>query len=62
VNNILRRNLELRQKQKEEESGKNYNEELHNLYCSHKVIKVNKNKEDDIDRVCSTHGRDEKCI
>jgi len=54
--------LELRQKQKEEESGKNYNEELHNLYCSHKVIKVNKNKEDDIDRVCSTHGRDEKCI
>jgi hypothetical protein len=36
-----------------------HNEELHNLYLSSNVIRVNQIKRDEMDGACSTHGIDE---
>jgi hypothetical protein len=38
-----------------------HNEELHNLYASSSNFS-DQIKEDEMDRVCSMHGNDEKCI
>jgi len=41
------------------ESGKDYSEELHNLYASSRLFKP---KKDEMVGVCNTHKRDEKCV
>jgi hypothetical protein len=33
-----------------------HNEKLHNLYASPKITRINKPKEDEIGRACSTNG------
>jgi hypothetical protein len=38
-----------------------HNEELHNLYL-HRILLGDQVKEDEMDRVCDTHGQDIKCI
>jgi hypothetical protein len=37
-------------------------EELHNLYSSPSMIRMIKIKEDEMDKACSTHGREEECV
>jgi hypothetical protein len=39
-----------------------HNEELHNLYTSPNIISMMLSRVGEIGGICSTHGRDEKCI
>jgi hypothetical protein len=39
-----------------------HNEKLHKLYASPNIIRVRKIKENEMDRTCNTHGKDEKCV
>jgi hypothetical protein len=39
-----------------------HNEELHNLYSSPSVIRMNQVKEDEMGRACNTNGGEEECI
>jgi hypothetical protein len=39
-----------------------HHEELQNLYSCPSIIRINKVKEDEMGRACSTDGRVEKCM
>jgi hypothetical protein len=41
---------------------KQHYEELHNLYSSPSIIRMIKIKEDEMDKACSTHEREEECV
>jgi hypothetical protein len=38
------------------------NDELHNLYSSPNIIRINKTKKNEMDSAYGTHGREEKCV
>jgi hypothetical protein len=61
-NRVLRRIFEPKRNEVMGEQRKLNNGKLCNLYSSPNIIRQVKIKENELGRVCGTHGRGEKCV
>jgi hypothetical protein len=60
-NRVLRRIYEPKREEVAGDWRRLHNEELHNIRFN-KYYLSDQNKEDEMERVCSIHGKNEKCV